>query len=722
MILALLAGWFLWNKQKANQAEADAKAAMMHEVAMGDVIADVKVTATAKVSDEQSLSFGQEWKITNVYVKPWDRVKAWQVLAELDMESYRNSILSAELDLANARLGLSKMQNNDTTLPEAQLKSQLIDAQLWLQVEEQSTSVLNQQLSNMYLQKDNQISRQLSEYEIAKKSLDVLKSQQKNQLLQQASQLKQLRQDLDIAKQWLEVTADTAEIDVQAEQIKNSLVLQQQTIDNTLITLRSRSWEVEVSIQNIDAIFGATSTYTSPFWGNLSASDTWLRRKTQEYIRQAYVTLGKIRNNAFTLRETSDISAVQNALTSYINQSNDFIRMADSALQALDKSVPGTTITETDIIWARNTILWSRSNFAAFRSELQWQLTTLTNQLSSKTQNSQLDIANNQQQLNVNSQVSAIQKIEQNITILEEQIIALKKEQEVQIANQEATLLAQLDAINLATKELEWLKKENELQRSRNSTQITSQKERIGLLNKEIADVRKWANTYDVSQQQNIISLSSLALERAKDQQEKFQIKAEFDGRIRTVDMSIWEQYKLEDRKYIVVENPELIELELIVSQIDIVKIQENDPVLITFDAYPDTPIIEKISSRDLNPIPNARWWVSYKATILLQPQENLEIFAGMSALVTVTTDEAKDSVIIPTLALVSQNGKQYVYKKDGKEEDDYTLHEVTIWVNNNFQAQVIDGLQAWDIIKWSALSDEALLEMWIDDSSASIF
>jgi hypothetical protein len=63
----------------------------------------------------------------------------------------------------------------------------------------------------------------------------------------------------------------------------------------------------------------------------------------------------------------------------------------------------------------------------------------------------------------------------------------------------------------------------------------------------------------------------------------------------------------LDDRKYIVIENPELIELELQVSQIDIVKIKEKDPVIITLDAYPNRPINAKISSRSVNPEPNQR-------------------------------------------------------------------------------------------------------------------
>jgi hypothetical protein len=72
-----------------------------------------------------------------------------------------------------------------------------------------------------------------------------------------------------------------------------------------------------------------------------------------------------------------------------------------------------------------------------------------------------------------------------------------------------------------------------------------------------------------------MIDQAALRLERTKDQQDDYQIVAEFDGRVRTVDVVEGEQYKLDDKDYIVVENPNLIELKLQVNQVDIVKIKE---------------------------------------------------------------------------------------------------------------------------------------------------
>jgi multidrug resistance efflux pump len=43
------------------------------------------------------------------------------------------------------------------------------------------------------------------------------------------------------------------------------------------------------------------------------------------------------------------------------------------------------------------------------------------------------------------------------------------------------------------------------------------------------------------------------------------------------------------------------------VSQIDVVKIKEGDPVVVTFDAFPNNPITAKVSNRNVNPETNTR-------------------------------------------------------------------------------------------------------------------
>ena len=693
---------------------------MIYVVENWDITTEVKVAATAKVSDEQNLSFWREGKIAQVYIQEWDNVSKGQVLAELDMEEYDNNILAAELDLANARLWLSKMRNPDISLWQAQLNTQLLEAQLWVWIEQQSSTVLDQQLHNIYLSKNNQVQLAIQELEIAKRSQELLEKQLKDTLWQKKSQLDQVLSDLSIAQKSYDVLLNNGEIsfDTQLEQTNNSLAAQEQLLASTVWSIRDSVGDLESVIQRVDLIFWVTNRDTYIYANDLAAKNRWLKRDTKSLVNQSYIVLDSIRSSISQLQIWDDISSIKAVIQWVYNQTDVIITMSDVALDAIDASVSWSDLSLWEIEQLRSIVLGSRNSSISYRAQIQSQISALLNQLSPDIQRLQLDVTQDQQDLERARQLWSMQALENDKELLENDISTFTADLELQLTQSQKQIDTQLIALDLMQKELDGLRLEQDLQRVRQDKQISSQQQQIWLLHKEVQEINKWPNTFDLQQQQNIVSLSEIALNRAKDQKEKFQIIAEFDGRVRTVDITVGEEYSFEDRNFIVIENPDLVELELEVSQIDIVKIAVGDPVSITLDAYPNTPIQATIWSRDLNPINNARWWVNYKATIFLQPQE-LEIFAGMSGLVTITTDEAKEVIVVPSLAIVQQQGKSYVYKKWW---DDYELHLVQTGISNNFLVQIVDGLEIWDKIKRSALSEEALDELGIDESSDSPF
>ena len=102
-----------------------------------------------------------------------DQVAAGDVLAELDMDDYYNSIQSAELELANAKIGLQKLINNDTSVREAQLASQLNEAKSNLQVEQEQYGVLQAQLASTLQQQRDNLDQLQRDYNLSKKSVDL---------------------------------------------------------------------------------------------------------------------------------------------------------------------------------------------------------------------------------------------------------------------------------------------------------------------------------------------------------------------------------------------------------------------------------------------------------------------------------------------------------------------------------------------------------------------
>lgn len=660
LIIAWITSWYFWNKNKQEKLAEENKAKMAYTVKLWNIKTDVKVTANAKLANEQNLSFWQEWKITKVYVKIWDEVKAWQILAELNMDDYQNAIQTNQLEIENAKLWLTKLLNNDTSLRETQLNSQINETKSNYDVETEQLKILQKQLDTNLAQKKDNLEQLMRDYELDKKNLE-------------------------IAKSWINVTTN-----VETKQTEITLTARKQTIDSIVNSLNSSLWDIEQIVESVDRIFGVSSQFkddNNSFEIYLSAKDTSLKSLVETNIMDWYNLINKYNNEFKNINTNISDDEISLIVNNYYKDTIILVKLCDNALNSIDKSIESVwSLTNSMIEWFKANVNWSRTSSISLRKQLETFSSSINSLLSNVYQKDQLNYSIEQKNLDYQKKEEALKK-------LSEQILSLSKE-------------------------IDTLKIDNLNQINRKKAQNDAILEKIEVLKKELKDLLDWADEYDIKQQQNLIKQAELRLIRTKDQKDNYQIIAEFNWRIRTVDIVEWEQYKLTDKKFIVIENPNLIELELQVGQIDIVKIKQKDPVAITFDAYPNNPINSTISDRNVNPEPNGRWWVYYKANIFLEKQE-LEILAWMSAVVNITTNKADNVVIIPTLSLLQEWNKKFVYLKEWEE---YKKHEIKTGIINNFQVEVKEWLKEWDIIKSSAIDNEVLKEMWIDESGGSIF
>lgn len=660
IIIALITAWVFWNQKQKLLIEEENKIKMAYVVKTWDIKSEVKVTATAKLANEQNLSFWQEWKITKVNVKVWDEIKAGQILAELNMDDYQNAIQTSTLELENAKLSLNKLLNNDTSLSESQINSQINETQSSYYLEIEQKVNLEKQLSTSLEQKKDELEQMKRDYDLAQKNLE-------------------------IAKAWLNVSSE-----IETEQTQDLLINRSQTINSILSSLKPILWDMKLLVEKTDKIFWVSPTFdeeNDSYEHLLSAKKTSLKTQTIDYIKNSYEFINKYKTEFSKINWNLSDNEINTIIQNFYNDSEILIKLFDWSLDAIDMSIDSIDVLPVSKLdWFSSTLNASRSSVISIRSQLQSLSSSINSLLSWESQENKLQVSLEQKQLDYNISETALKKQKENISI--------------------------------KTKELENFEKDNLNQINRKKSQIEIYSEKISVLKMQLKDLLDWPDSYDIKQQQNLINQAELRLERTRDQKDNYQIIAEFDGRIRTIDIAEWEQYKLDDRKYIVIENPNLIELELQVSQIDVVKIKEWDPVVVTFDAFPNNPITAKISTRNVNPETNTRGWIYYKANVILEKQQ-LEILAGMSALVTIITNQANNVILIPTLAMVQEWGKQYVYIKGWEE---YKRHEIKTGIVNNFQAEVVEWLIEWNIIKASVLDAETLKSMWIEEWGDSIF
>jgi len=88
-------------------------------VTTGSIYSNNKYVGSLVSDDTSFLSFKLPWRITNLYVKEWDSVKKWQLLATLDWNEVKTQFASAKEMLAS----LWNMYKNTENMFNAQIKS-----------------------------------------------------------------------------------------------------------------------------------------------------------------------------------------------------------------------------------------------------------------------------------------------------------------------------------------------------------------------------------------------------------------------------------------------------------------------------------------------------------------------------------------------------------------------------------------------------------------------
>ena len=113
-------------------------------VKSGSIENSIKVIGNTKITDQQTLTFGQEGTVQKVYVKEGQAVKQGDLLAELDKKTLSNNMSQQSLSIQNARINYEKMFTATTEADKIKAKSSVDNAQNQL-------DIAKQQLENMML-------------------------------------------------------------------------------------------------------------------------------------------------------------------------------------------------------------------------------------------------------------------------------------------------------------------------------------------------------------------------------------------------------------------------------------------------------------------------------------------------------------------------------------------------------------------------------------------
>ncbi|MCD8067858.1 MAG: HlyD family efflux transporter periplasmic adaptor subunit [Lachnospiraceae bacterium] len=136
-------------------------------------------------------------------------------------------------------------------------------------------------------------------------------------------------------------------------------------------------------------------------------------------------------------------------------------------------------------------------------------------------------------------------------------------------------------------------------------------------------------------------------------------------------------------------------------TQEDVVSMTVGDTVAIEFTAYPGEAYEGTILSIDTTATSRSSSTISYAVVIGVNGEEEAlqKLYGGMTADITFITDQSADTLYVSRKAVVTENGKSYVYVLSDSDSGEYELQEVTTGLSNTSYIEILSGLEEGDIV-----------------------
>ncbi len=208
-------------------------------------------------------------------------------------------------------------------------------------------------------------------------------------------------------------------------------------------------------------------------------------------------------------------------------------------------------------------------------------------------------------------------------------------------------------------------------------SQLDLQRENEALWKQELERIQFGPDPVEVEKLQLQLSL-------AEKQLESQYIKAPFSGRLLSLNQNPGDQVSPGSVAAQVADMSELF-VEVPISEVDIPTIQIGQPVVLFFDAYFEeefSGVVSDISESG----DRSTGVVNYFVTVRMEDQSE-RIKPGMTAAVSILTDEKPNTLVIPSESIFSRDGLDYVYVlRDGKLE----MEQVTVGAYSNQLIEVL--------------------------------
>ncbi len=232
----------------------------------------------------------------------------------------------------------------------------------------------------------------------------------------------------------------------------------------------------------------------------------------------------------------------------------------------------------------------------------------------------------------------------------------------------------------------------------------------------DLSDAKNWVSqNEELELLKNDLDSLKVDLETLMKRYDEYKIIANFDWIVTKINMQIWDNIdssSSQEQQYIYVETPNLLEVNLSVDQIDIVKISVWLPVEIYLDAFPNSVYTGTFYEVDTMPDGGGEYWWSYKAKVRFQKNNSEErILWWMNANVRIIVDEVNDAIVVPNPAIVENENFEKIVRLQ-TSNGNWIDQVIETWPSDDINTVVTSWLKEWDVIKWLYITDDSMSRM----------
>jgi len=623
-----------------------------------DIKKSIEVSWDAELVDEQSLKFNKAWTITKVNFKAWDSVKKWETIAEIDNSDAYDTIEEAKISLENAEISLEQLYEWPDETNILQSKNSITSA-------ENSLELAKIEFENLKVTQKNALDKMLENIETSKKELESSKS------------------SLELAKNDLETLKKEKE-----NSLSNTTNSKSTTITNIEDNFKNYLFDLEWVIEDADYIMWVTQENkdkNDDFEKYLWIEDSVSKSDAKVNLVKLIWLYSEIEKDVNSYDKSWDKEKIITILNSFIEIYELAYKTSDLIYKTVDASIVSLwALTQSEIDSMKNTMSWNRTSTLS-------KVTSIKSSINTLNTLTDTDLV---YESNSNSIASKEESIKSSILSIEKQELSIKNA----IKSYDETVSSYSTTLNSKQKDLD------------------SKTRSVEIAKMNYDDLFEGPTSENVRKANNSIKQAQLKLESANENLEDYILTAPFDWVVRKIDYMVWDNLTTDTDKYVYIENPNLLEITVMLDQIDIVWVKLWMQATITFDAYSTTPVNAIISSIDTTPT-STSWVVSYEVKLVLDDDSFKEkVLSWFSADVEIITESKEDILLLKTSAITEKDSKYYVnLVKDWEQVET----EVEIGIASDWMTEIISWINEWDEVSLTTFISTSNTE---EETSTSLF